>query len=157
MSTALAIITDSFTALGVNSDLKPVAQELLDDALPILRSTMETLRKNDIILEETVSGVTTTIALPAALANEIDEPVAARMHLIHYLAVNLIPLARVGSDTLKIPTQDTSMGEMSKMYRVHVIPRKTPSTFLPRGQGHRNYRIGGAFFNGEALTDDAST
>lgn len=157
MSTAQEIIEDAYKRIGRGSELFDTDSTFLDDGLNVLRTVMETLRKQDIILEETVSDVTTTIALPSALTDELSEPVAARDHLVNYLAVSLIPTARyeINAAGVPIPSLTQTRYELSKMYLQHTPPTKTPSTLLPRGQGSRYGYNESAFFEGEALDRDA--
>lgn len=126
----------------------------MDDGLSTLQSCMETLREHEIILEQTVDGVTTTIALPTTLDSELNEPMAARMHLVNYLAIHMIPFAR--STNVTAPPASYSMDALARMYRKPTIPNKVPSTLLHRGQGSRRGSYGSEFFNGEALDNDVT-
>lgn len=156
MSLASEIIADAADAVGLGSELLATDATITARALLSLRSLMETLRKNEIILEETVGATTTTIALPTLASDELDEPTAAREHLVNLLAVYMIPYGRVPLDTLKLPTAPQSINLLAKMYRQHTIPTKVPSTLLPRGQGGNRDRVSSTFFNGNALDNDAT-
>lgn len=157
MSTAQEIIEDAYASIGRGSEILSIDSTLLSAGLNWLITCMETLRKNDIILEETVSDVTTTIAVPSSLSDELDEPAAARGHLVNYLAVHLASISRVNpADITTLPSARYSMEQLGLMYREHSIPNKEMSTLMPRGQGHKGYRSQGVYFNGEALDNDAS-
>ena len=155
MSLASEVVQDAFDAIGRGSEILDTDQSLLDIGLLYLISCMETLRKNYIILEETVGAVTTTIAVPTALTDELDEPAAARMHLVNYLAVYLLAPARVDISTMKVPPAAFSFDQLRNMYYSYVPPAIIPSRLLPRGQGAG--RSQGAFFQGEELDGDAAT
>lgn len=156
MSLASEIIQDAYDSIGRGSELLTTDTSLTDKGLRYLRSRMEFLRKNDIILEETVSGVTTTIALPTLLTDELDEPAACTIDLINYLAVYIAAQSRLDAKDFMIPTAQFSFDNMARLYRVHTIPNKIPSKLMPRGQGGRRGQISGTFFNGQALADDAN-
>ena len=157
MSTAQSIVEDAFTALGSNSEVKTVSTTLVDDGFIIFQGILANLIKNDIILSETVSGTTTTIAVPTAKTDELNEPLAARYHLVNYLAVYLIPTARTPAETLKVPPAPFSLNELASLYQVHVIPNKIMSRLLPRGQGSQT-RIGErTFFNGQTIANDTTS
>lgn len=156
MSTAQEIIEGALNSIGVGSELIDVDSSILDESLNHLISCMETLRKRGIILEETVSGTTTTIAVPSALGDELDEPAAARMHLIHYLAMHLVAISRAPSEAaLKVPPLKYTEDALWDMYYQDDIPNKVPSKLLPRGQGGDRGLSVDPFFRGEALDNDA--
>ena len=157
MSTAQEIVQDAYDSIGRGSEILATDQSLLDRGLLELRSLMEGLRKQDIILAETVSGTTTTIALPTVLGDELNEPVAARSHLVNMLAALLAPSARVELASLNVPPYAWCADQLEVMYRVHTIPSKRTSRLAPRGQGSRYGRTSNTFFNGEAIADDVST
>lgn len=157
MSTAQEVIQSAFNKIGRGSEILTTDQSLLDEGLLELKSIMEELRKNEIILAETVNGVTTTIALPTLLADELDEPVASRQHLVNILAVNAMSLSRAKPDKVfAVPPVSYSLGRLEKLYSVHTVPDKVPSRLLPRGQGARYGQTQGAFFRGEAIDPDVT-
>jgi hypothetical protein len=151
MSTALEIIQDAYDSIGRGSEILATDATLLTKGLRYLRSRMEFLRKKGVILEETVSGVTTTIALPTLSSDELDEPVACTIDLINYLAVYIAAQARIDISSYAIPNESFSFNNMASLYRVHTIPSKVPSTFLPMGQGTDRLST---FFTGQALDKD---
>lgn len=156
MSTAQHIIERSLRSIGLGTKHQDFKQSLLDDCLPILISCLETLRKRGIILEETVSGTTTTITVPSALSDELDEPAAAYSHLINYVAPHLVALAQADpQDALRVPPLKYSEDALFDMYYQDDIPNKVPSKLLPRGQGGDRGLSVDPFFRGEALDDDA--
>lgn len=157
MSTAQAIVEDAYRVLGSNSEVRSVSTALVDKGFTILQSVLADLIKNDIILEETVSDVTTTIAVPTAKTDELSEPLASRNHLVNYLAVFIMPYARTPTETIKIPPAPFSLSQMASIYRVHAIPNKILSRLLPKGQGARTYIHESAFFNGEVIDNDTDS
>ncbi len=156
MSTAQEILEDAYARIGRGSEILAVDSTLLSDGLNVLISRMEFLRKNEIILEETVSGTTTTIALPTLLSDELDEPAAAREDLVNYLAVYLAPLSRTPIADMKAPPAAFSLGNLRGLYYQPAAPNKVPSKLLPRGQGARNGRGSATFFGGESIADDVT-
>jgi hypothetical protein len=154
MSTAQDIIQDAYDSIGRGSELLDTDSSLLDKGLKYLRSRMEFLRKKGVILEETVSSVTTTIALPDALTDELDEPVAATVDLTNYLAVYIAAQSRIDISSFAVPPASFSFRNLASLYRVHTIPNKVPSKFLPMGQGSDRLST---FFSGQALDDDATS
>ena len=56
MSLASAIIQDAYDAIGRGSEILTTDASLTNRALLDLQSIMEELRKNGVVLEETVSG-----------------------------------------------------------------------------------------------------
>ena len=157
MSLASAIIQDAYDAIGRGSEILTTDASLTNRALLDLQSIMEELRKNGVVLEETVSGVTTTIALPTATTDELDEPVAARMHLVNILAVYSATHSRVDLSGQSLPTIPQSEARLDRMYKVHTIPSKVPSSLAPKGQGSRYGRNSATFFDGTALDDDLTS
>lgn len=158
MSTATALIQDAYDSIGRGSVLISTDTTLLDRALLDLISILEDLRLNEVILSDTVSGTTTTIVTPTALSDELDEPKAARLHLVNMLAVTVASAARANpADMQLLPPLSYSRDALTRLYRAHVIPNKVPSKLLPRGQGSRRDRINGTFFDGEALDNDATS
>lgn len=155
MSLASEIIQDAYDSIGRGSELLDTDTSLTNKGLRYLRSRMEFLRKNDIILEETVADVTTTIELPTLLTDELNEPAACTIDLINYLAVYIAAQSRTNIQDLMLPTAQFSYDNMARLYRVHTIPNKIPSKLLPLGQGSRRDQIAGTFFNGQALDNDA--
>lgn len=154
MSLASEIIQDAYDSIGRGSELLTTDTSLTDKGLRYLRSRMEFLRKNDIILEETVSGVTTTIALPDDLTDELNEPAACTIDLINYLAVYIAAQSRTNVQDFMLPTAQFSYDNMARLYRVHDIPNKHTSKLLPRGQGSGRGQVLDTFFNGQELAND---
>ena len=157
MSLASEIIQDAYDSIGRGSSILSTDATLTSNGLQVLISVLEELRINNIILEETVSGTTTTIATPTAASDELNEPLAARLNLVNLVAAYLATSARAKPEDMQLlPPASFSREGLSKMYRQHDIPNKIPSKTLPRGQGSRGGRVSGAFFNGEALANDAT-
>ena len=157
MSTAREIIQDAYDSIGRGSSILATDTTLIDRALLDLISILEDLRLNEIILEETVSGVTTTISTPSALDDALNEPKASRLHLVNLLAAHVAAAARANpADMQLVPPIPYSRESLTRLYRKHVIPNKVPSKLLPRGQGARTDRMFGVFFNGESIDDDAT-
>lgn len=156
MSTAQEIITDALASIGVGSELIDTDSTILDACLNHLISCLETLRKRGVILEETVSGTTTTIAVPSALSDELNEPAASRMHLVNYVAPHLVAISRAPSEAaFKVPPIPYSFDALWDMYYQDDIPSIIPSKLLPRGQGGDTTLNFDPFFRGEALDKDA--
>lgn len=156
MSTAQEIIDDALASIGVGSEFVDVDSTITNACLNHLISCMETLRKRGIILEGTVSGTTTTVAVPSALSDELNEPAAARMHLINYLASHLVAFSRAPTEAaLKVPPMKYSERQLWTLYYQDDIPNKVPSKLLPRGQGGDTNLNFDPFFRGEALDNDA--
>lgn len=157
MSTAITIIKRAYNHIGAHSEVMPIPASLLVDALPYLVSSMETLRKNDIVLEETVSGTTTTIAVPTTLTSELSEPSASTMHLIKYLAPELAEIARVETTPKVFAGKREAYNDLARMYRQITTENIVPSALLPRGQGATRGVLRSPFFDGNAIDDDASS
>ncbi|WP_347851978.1 hypothetical protein [Planktomarina sp.] len=157
MSTAVTIIKRALNHIGAHSDIMPAPTSVLAASLDYLVTAQETLRKNEIILEETVSEVTTTIAVPTALTTELNEPVAATTHLIRYLAPDLCDLARVEATPKIMLGKQSAYNALARMYRQATITNIAPSKLLPKGQGSTRGVNRHPFFNGNALADDTST
>lgn len=155
MSTAAEIIQDAYDSIGRGSEFQTTDDSLTNKGLRYLRSRLEYLRKNDIILEETENDVTTTVALPTLLTDELNEPVAATVDLTNYLAAYIAAQSRVNPADITIPSAQFSFDNMAILYRKHEIPSIIPSRLLPMGQGSRRYRLGNTFFNGQAVDKDA--
>lgn len=156
MSTARVIIQDAYDSIGRGSEFLTTDDSLLNKGLRYLVSRLAFLKKNDIILEETVGGVTTTIESPSTLDDELNEPDACTIDLINYLAVYIAAQSRVNIQELALPSARFSYDNMAGIYQVHEIPSKIPSKLLSRGQGSRGHGLHGAFFNGQALDKDAT-
>jgi hypothetical protein len=158
MSTAQEIIQDAADNIGRGSEITSTDSSILNRGLVDLRSIMEGLRKDNIILEETVNDVTTTIDLPDALGDELNEPVASRIHLVNMLAIHMATQSRVNlaERGVPIPTVTKSRNELARMYRQYNIPNKHPSRLMPRGQGSKSNRRESTFFNGEELSNDVT-
>ena len=157
MSTSTAIIEDAYRVLGVNSDVSTVDAALVTKGFTIWQSVLADLLKEDIVLEETVSGTTTTIAVPALIGDELNEPLAARNHLVNYLAMFLIQYARVPVAGLTVPPLIYSKQMLENKYKVHIIPNKVMPSLLPRGQGGANSRTNDTFFDGQTIADDVTS
>jgi len=157
MSTAVTIIKRALSHIGAHSDIMPAPTSVLTASLDYLVTAQETLRKNEIILEETVAAVTTTIAVPTALTTELNEPAASTSHLIRYLAPDLADVARVEASAKVLAGKNTAYNALARMYRQATSPNIVPSTLLPKGQGSTRGPNRNPFFNGETLADDTST
>lgn len=159
MSTSTEIIEDAFTELGVNSTVSTVDAALVTAGFTKWKSILADFIKKEIILAETdpITDITTTIAVPTTIGQELNEPPASRHHLVNYLAMHLLGMARVDPATLKLPPLVYTLNEIEKSWKVHVIPRKTLSSLLPRGQGGNKTRTNDAFFDGQTIKDDVES
>ena len=154
MTTATKLIERSLSSIGANSPVNPVDPSIIEACLPVLVAELAYLAKKEIVLAETVSDVTTTIAIPTTLASELDEPQGAYQMLIDRLLPKFAPLCRI---PVTIEMQAGAQKAIHNLYNgwgVSTIPDKIPSRLLPLGEG--NTGSGKArFFSGQTLDDDS--
>lgn len=154
MTTAIDIIHASLEMVGGHSHVMPADPSVMNRSLIRLKTALETLKGRQIILEETVSGVTTTVSTPTNLTSELNEPDGATDHLIKYLSADLAPIAGVPITPDIRSYKQAGFVQLSLLYSQYTIDKKVPSGTLSMGQGNTGIPSRSAFFSGKALAND---
>ncbi len=148
MSTGTEIIQDSLKKIGVHSIVQPATPEDIIESMDILNSMLQLWISWGIDIQ------TVPLSEPA---DDLSEPLDAKNAIIDNLALAVAPNFDNGeiivSPTL-LSNANNGFEQIKTLYQKFTIPKKRPSSTLPRGVGNQKGNWTEIFFREPRLLSE---
>lgn len=130
MTTGTRICKLALRQIGVDSPLKPVNSESLDDSFDIL---------NSMTAEWIDGGLTMAVVPLKVIGDDLSEPLGVRNAFIYNLATRLAPMFDVAVSEALSKQAMISFSAMQRQWNGMKAPKQKVRGTLPLGQGNIDY------------------